>query len=75
MPLIGVDIEKLKLWTPLQTLITSAPTNALKMQALWVAGTALQNNPAAQDAVRCLYLLSSRAEAICSILRTILCRP
>ncbi|KAJ7070086.1 nucleotide exchange factor Fes1-domain-containing protein [Mycena amicta] len=44
------NIEKLKLWTPLQTLITSAPTNALKMQALWVAGTALQNNPAAQDA-------------------------
>nr|GAT55207.1 predicted protein [Mycena chlorophos] len=44
------NLEKLKLWTPLQTLITSAPSNALKMQALWVAGTAVQNNPSAQDA-------------------------
>ncbi|KAF7327782.1 Fes1 domain-containing protein [Mycena kentingensis (nom. inval.)] len=44
------NLEKLKLWTPLQTLITSTPSNALKTQALWVAGTALQNNPAAQDA-------------------------
>ncbi|KAF7299291.1 Fes1 domain-containing protein [Mycena indigotica] len=44
------NLEKLKLWTPLQQLITSAPSNALRMQALWVAGTALQNNPAAQDA-------------------------
>ncbi|KAJ7756351.1 nucleotide exchange factor Fes1-domain-containing protein [Mycena metata] len=35
---------------PLQKLITSARTTAIKMQALWVIGTALQNNPAAQDA-------------------------
>ncbi|KAJ7699299.1 nucleotide exchange factor Fes1-domain-containing protein [Mycena rosella] len=44
------NIEKLQMWTPLQSLITSAPTSSIKMQALWVIGTALQNNPAAQDA-------------------------
>ncbi|KAJ7092467.1 nucleotide exchange factor Fes1-domain-containing protein [Mycena belliarum] len=44
------NIEKLKMWSPLQDLITTAPTSAIKMQALWVIGTALQNNPAAQDA-------------------------
>ncbi|KAJ7153458.1 nucleotide exchange factor Fes1-domain-containing protein [Mycena crocata] len=45
------NIEKLQMWTPLQNLITSAPTSSIKMQALWVIGTALQNNPAAQNAV------------------------
>ncbi|KAJ7746325.1 armadillo-type protein [Mycena metata] len=44
------NLEKLQMWSPLQKLITSAPTTAIKMQALWVIGTALQNNPAAQDA-------------------------
>ncbi|KAJ7607317.1 armadillo-type protein [Roridomyces roridus] len=44
------NLEKLQMWTPLQKLIESAPTPELKMQALWVIGTALQNNPAAQDA-------------------------
>ncbi|KAJ6578788.1 armadillo-type protein [Mycena vulgaris] len=44
------NIEKLQMWTPLQALITSAPTSLIKMQALSVIGTALQNNPAAQDA-------------------------
>ncbi|KAJ6578785.1 nucleotide exchange factor Fes1-domain-containing protein [Mycena vulgaris] len=44
------NIEKLQMWSPLQALITSAPTSSIKMQALWVIGTALQNNPAAQDA-------------------------
>jgi hypothetical protein len=46
------DLEKLHLWAPLQTLLTSAPTPSIKMHVLWVIGTALQNNPAAQDAVR-----------------------
>ncbi|KAJ7146211.1 nucleotide exchange factors-like protein [Mycena epipterygia] len=44
------NLEKLQMWTPLQSLITSAPTSSIKMQALWVIGTALQNNPSAQDA-------------------------
>ncbi|KAJ7459509.1 nucleotide exchange factor Fes1-domain-containing protein [Mycena galericulata] len=44
------NIEKLQMWSPLQSLITAAPTSSIKMQALWVIGTALQNNPSAQDA-------------------------
>ncbi|KAF8192808.1 nucleotide exchange factor Fes1-domain-containing protein [Mycena galopus ATCC 62051] len=44
------NLEKLQMWSPLQSLVTSAPTSSIKMQALWVIGTALQNNPAAQDA-------------------------
>ncbi|KAJ6625991.1 nucleotide exchange factor Fes1-domain-containing protein [Mycena sp. CBHHK59/15] len=45
------NIEKLKMWDPLQALLTSAPTpSSIKIQVLWVIGTALQNNPAAQDA-------------------------
>ncbi|KAK7055529.1 Fes1 domain-containing protein [Favolaschia claudopus] len=45
------NLEKLQMWTPLHNLITS-PSSAseIKMQTLWVIGTALQNNPAAQDA-------------------------
>ncbi|KAI0263178.1 armadillo-type protein [Gloeopeniophorella convolvens] len=43
------DLEKLKMWEPLQKLLTS-PSNDIKVQALWVIGTALQNNPAAQKA-------------------------
>ncbi|KAG5650206.1 hypothetical protein H0H81_000307 [Sphagnurus paluster] len=44
------DLAKLKLWEPLHALLT-APTSTLeiKMQALWVIGTAVQNNPSAQD--------------------------
>ncbi|KAF7373632.1 Fes1 domain-containing protein [Mycena sanguinolenta] len=44
------NLEKLQMWSPLQSLVTSEPSNSIKMQALWVIGTALQNNPAAQDA-------------------------
>ncbi|PPR02297.1 hypothetical protein CVT24_011635 [Panaeolus cyanescens] len=44
------DIEKLKLWEPLQSLLTSeSSTPEIKKQTLWVIGTALQNNPKAQD--------------------------
>ncbi|TFK36602.1 armadillo-type protein [Crucibulum laeve] len=44
------DLEKLKLWEPLQSLLTSPDsTPEIKTQAIWVIGTALQNNPAAQD--------------------------
>ncbi|KAJ2936121.1 hypothetical protein H1R20_g970, partial [Candolleomyces eurysporus] len=44
------NLEKLKLWDPLHSLLTSQVSTEIKVQALWVIGTALQNNPAAQDA-------------------------
>jgi len=39
------------MWEPLQGLLAS-PEDDVKVQALWVIGTAVQNNPAAQKAVR-----------------------
>jgi hypothetical protein len=45
------DLEKLGMWEPLQDLLASSPED-MKVQALWVIGTAVQNNPAAQKAVR-----------------------
>ncbi|TFK71213.1 nucleotide exchange factors-like protein [Pluteus cervinus] len=45
------NLEKLNLWRPLNALLTSEEaTPEIKVQALWVIGTALQNNPSAQDA-------------------------
>ncbi|KAI0000793.1 armadillo-type protein [Russula compacta] len=41
------DLEKLRMWEPLQGLLGS-PSDDIKVQALWVIGTAVQNNPAAQ---------------------------
>jgi hypothetical protein len=49
--ILSIDLEKLEMWEPLQNLLAS-PLEDLKVQALWVIGTALQNNPAAQKAVR-----------------------
>ena len=47
-----IDLEKLKMWEPLHDLVTShSSTDPVILQALWVIGTALQNNPAAQDSV------------------------
>ncbi|KAI0287416.1 hypothetical protein BC826DRAFT_1044638 [Russula brevipes] len=43
------DLEKLGMWEPLQSLLAS-PSDDVKVQALWVIGTAVQNNPAAQKA-------------------------
>lgn len=43
------DLKKLNMWEPLHGLLSTADTtDPLKMQTLWVIGTALQNNPAAQ---------------------------
>jgi len=40
------------MWEPLHDLLLASGTSdALRMQTLWVIGTALQNNPAAQLAV------------------------
>ncbi|KAH7882054.1 nucleotide exchange factors-like protein [Phlebopus sp. FC_14] len=43
------DLKKLQMWEPLHTLLNAPSTSdALKVQTLWVVGTAVQNNPAAQ---------------------------
>jgi len=45
------DLKKLNMWEPLHSLLTSETSPlSVKIQALWVIGTALQNNPSAQDA-------------------------
>ncbi|KAJ3902769.1 Le.MFB2 [Lentinula edodes] len=43
------NLSNLKMWEPLHALLTSSP-DSVTVQALWVIGTALQNNPSAQDA-------------------------
>ncbi|KAJ3572811.1 hypothetical protein NP233_g2830 [Leucocoprinus birnbaumii] len=44
------DLRKLKLWEPLLSLLDSAEASTeIKVQVLWVIGTAIQNNPEAQD--------------------------
>ncbi|OCH92567.1 nucleotide exchange factors-like protein [Obba rivulosa] len=43
------NMEKLQMWEPLQALLTSpSSTDDIKTQTLWIIGTAVQNNPAAQ---------------------------
>ena len=50
---LDVDLQKLQLWEPLQSLLTSDNSSQqLKTAVLWIIGTALQNNPSAQDDVR-----------------------
>lgn len=45
------NLESMKLWEPIQSLLTSEEASTdIKVHALWVIGTALQNNPSAQDA-------------------------
>jgi len=43
------NLGALKLWEPLQSILTSEASKEIKVAALWVIGTALQNNPSAQD--------------------------
>ncbi|KAJ3858721.1 Le.MFB2 [Lentinula novae-zelandiae] len=43
------NLENLHMWDPLHALLTSSP-DSITTQTLWVIGTALQNNPSAQDA-------------------------
>src|SRR2546421_12609899 len=45
------DIENMNLWPKLISFL-SFPEISLKMHAIWVCGTAIQNNPRAQKAVR-----------------------
>lgn len=43
------DLQNLRMWEPLHGLVgLPATTDGLRLQTLWVLGTALQNNPAAQ---------------------------
>lgn len=47
-----VDLQSLKLWEPLHSLLRDEKsTESIKVRTLWVIGTAVQNNPAAQDVV------------------------
>ena len=46
------DLEKLGLWPALISLLDSAESSTeIKVMVLWVIGTAIQNNPEAQDVV------------------------
>ena len=52
LTLRGVDLEKLKMWEPLHALLTSPTSSeAIQMATLWILGTAVQNNPSAQNSV------------------------
>ncbi|KAJ3557631.1 hypothetical protein NM688_g1371 [Phlebia brevispora] len=42
------DLVKLKMWEPIHGLLTSSSSEEIKAQVLWIIGTAVQNNPAAQ---------------------------
>ncbi|KAF9055362.1 Fes1-domain-containing protein [Hymenopellis radicata] len=54
------NLEKLKMWPSLHSLLTSEDaTDPIIMQALWVIGTALQNNPEAQESYLALNPLST----------------
>jgi hsp70-interacting protein len=44
------DMQKLGLWPPLVKLLEDS-SDQIRQQAAWVAGTAVQNNPKAQEAV------------------------
>ena len=49
----SLDLVKLKMWDPLQSLLTSQnSSDEIKVQTLWIIGTAVQNNPSAQNSVR-----------------------
>ncbi|KAI8990373.1 nucleotide exchange factor Fes1-domain-containing protein [Trametes punicea] len=59
------NIEKLKMWEPLHGLLTN-PTSSedIQRQVLWILGTAVQNNPAAQHS----YLALSPLRTLLSFL-------
>jgi hypothetical protein len=52
------NIENLNMWQPLHDLLTSpSAPDSVRRQTLWVIGTAVQNNPAAQHAYLALHPL------------------
>ncbi|KAI0324503.1 Fes1-domain-containing protein [Cubamyces sp. BRFM 1775] len=57
---VCVDMEKLKMWEPLHALLTnSSSSEEIQRQVLWILGTAVQNNPAAQHSYLSLSPLST----------------
>ncbi|KAI0758916.1 nucleotide exchange factors-like protein [Fomes fomentarius] len=59
------NLEKLKMWEPLHSLLISPTSSeAIQMQTLWILGTAVQNNPPAQNS----YLALSPLRALLSFL-------
>ncbi|TFY65306.1 hypothetical protein EVG20_g5648 [Dentipellis fragilis] len=59
------DLAKLGIWEQLHTLIITDSSEKIRTQALWVIGTAVQNNPSAQRA----YLSSDPLPTILSFLK------
>ncbi|KAH9853001.1 nucleotide exchange factors-like protein [Lenzites betulinus] len=54
------NLEKLQMWKPLHTLLTNpASSSEIQTQVLWILGTAMQNNPAAQHSYLALSPLST----------------
>ncbi|PIL25864.1 hypothetical protein GSI_11617 [Ganoderma sinense ZZ0214-1] len=54
------NLEKLKMWEPLQALLVNPNSSEeIQRQTLWVLGTAVQNNPAAQNSYLALSPLPS----------------
>lgn len=47
----GTDLENLKMWEPLIELMHSSETG-IQRHAIWILGTAVQNNSKAQADVR-----------------------
>lgn len=61
------DMEKLDMWKPVQHLLqSSSSSNDIKANSLWIIGTAVQNNPSAQNAY--LSLPDSPIAVILSVL-------
>ncbi|KAI0799606.1 nucleotide exchange factor Fes1-domain-containing protein [Irpex lacteus] len=59
------DLVKLKMWEPLQNLLTApSSSDEIKTNVLWIIGTAVQNNPSAQNA----YLALSPLRTVLSFL-------
>ncbi|EIW56471.1 nucleotide exchange factors-like protein [Trametes versicolor FP-101664 SS1] len=59
------NLEKLRMWEPLHALLINPASSAeIQTQVLWVLGTAMQNNPAAQHS----YLALSPLRTILSFL-------
>ncbi|KAH9886752.1 nucleotide exchange factors-like protein [Cubamyces lactineus] len=54
------NMEKLKMWEPLHALLTNpSSSEEIQRQVLWILGTAVQNNPAAQHSYLALSPLST----------------
>ncbi|KAI0673146.1 armadillo-type protein [Trametes maxima] len=61
----AIDLERLKMWEPLHALLTNpSSSEEIQLQVLWILGTAVQNNPAAQNA----YLALSPLPALLTFL-------